>query len=258
MITIEKDNIRIVNLKKNNILSAKKLIIKNKALILRNPSELNLFNNYCELALSFGKSLDYNNKPYFKFDENSQQEIGFHTDGVSCLDEKKIPKYLFFLVKNWPSGKKGNFKISSTSKIISKLPTNILKILRNNKLQYLNYGGTLKKFRKKINDDDIISFQKYSMKKTNGKWTLDMFLPLKKMHKDLKWEYKMKFENLDLNDSKKILHIIRKVAESKECMTEFALKKNDILVVNNQKFFHGRNKFSEKVKRSLYRIQILN
>ena len=85
-----------------------------------------------------------------------------------------------------------------------------------------------------------------------------MFLPLKKMHKDLKWEYKMKFENLDIFHSMKILHSIRKIAENKDCISQFPLKNDDILIVNNERFFHGRNKFTDKVKRSLYRIQILN
>ena len=44
-------------------------------------------------------------------------------------------------------------------------------------------------------DPDVISFEKYCLRKINGFWTLDMFLPLKKLHKGLRWEYKMKFKN---------------------------------------------------------------
>ena len=254
----DKNHLRLIDLEKKKIFCAKKYITENKVTILRNPNKKNLFRDYVDLSLSFGKFLDYNNNPYYKFDESSQQEIGFHTDGVSCLDERKIPRYLFFYVKNWPKGKKGFFKVSSINKIISKIPKNFLKILKQNKLQYLNYGGTLKKFVKSNKKEDIVSFEKYSLKKVNRKWTLDMFLPLKKMHKDLKWEYKMKFENLDIFHSMKILHSIRKIAENKDCTSQFPLKNDDILIVNNEKFFHGRNKFTDKVKRSLYRIQILN
>ena len=63
---------------------------------------------------------------------------------------------------------------------------------------------------------------------------------------------------IDLQNSMKILHFLRNISESKDCLCEFPLQSEDIIVINNEKFFHGRNRFTTKVKRSLYRIQILN
>jgi len=157
----------------------------------------------------------------------------------------------------WPKNKAGLFKISSTEKIIQMLPEEYIKILKNNKLQYFNYNGTYKKFIKTNNKDEV-TFKKYCLRKINGHWTLDMFLPLKVITEDIKWEYKMKFENISLKESKKILEDIRIIAEKKECICEFPLSSGDIFVLNNERFFHARNKFSAKVKRILYRIQALN
>jgi len=85
-----------------------------------------------------------------------------------------------------------------------------------------------------------------------------MFLPLKKISKNLRWQYQMKFENLNLQQSKKILSDIRKLAENKECCIKFPLRNNSIMVFDNEQFFHGREKFNKPVKRTLYRVQILN
>ena len=254
---IDSKYLRIIDLNKKNLKLSRKFILSNKVTIIKNFSLNDHFNDYIKLSKSFGKSLNYNNKPYLKFDEASQQAISLHTDGVSCLKYKKIPKYILFYVKRWPKNKAGFFKVSSTKKIIQMLPKKYIQILKSHKLQYLNYNGTHKKFIK-INNQDEVTFQKYCLRKVNGHWTLDMFLPLKVISKDIKWEYKMKFENISLKESVKILETIRKIAEKKECLCEFPLSSGDIFVLNNERFFHGRNKFTTKVKRSLYRIQVLN
>ena len=252
-----KNFLRVVDLKQKNLIFAKKFILKNKITLIKNFALKNSFKDYIKLAKSFGKTLDYNNKPYYKFDESSQQPISLHTDGVSCLNYKKIPSYILFYVDSWPKNKKGFFKVSSTKKIIQMLPKKYVQILKNHKLQYLNYAGTHKRF-VKINNEDEVTFKKFCLRKVNGHWTLDMFLPIKKMTKDVKWDYKMQFEGLSLKDSEKILKNISKITDKKECKCEFPLSSKSLLIVNNERFFHGRNKFSEKVKRSLYRIQVLN
>jgi len=257
MIITDKKYLRVIDLKHKKLSSSKKFILSNKISIIKNFSLEDRFVSFVNLSKTFGQTLDYNKKPYFQFNESSQQEIGFHTDGVSCLEYYKIPKYLFFYVEKWPTNNKGFFKVSSTQKIIQMLPKKYLQILKTNKLQYLNYNGTHKKFIKTTNED-VVSFQKYCLRKVNERWTLDMFLPLEKMSKDVKWEYKMKFENLCLNESVEILEKIRQIAESEECAIEFPLSSGDIMIINNERFFHGRNEFDAKVKRSLYRIQVLN
>lgn len=213
--------------------------------------------DYIKLSKSLGKLLNYNKKPYLKFDESSQQPIGLHTDGVSCTKYKKIPKFIIFYIDDWPKYKKGNLKVSSTTKIIQMLPKKYIQILKKHKLQYYNYNGTHKLY-KKVNNEDEITFKKYCLRKINGHWTLDMFLPMTRKTNDVKWEYKMKFEDISMKNSNKILQNITKIANRKECVCEFALSSKSVFVVNNEKFLHSRNKFSKKVKRSLYRIQILN
>lgn len=252
-----KNFIRVVDVKQKKLMSAKKFISKNKITLIKNFCLKNSFKNYINLAKSFGKTLDYNNKPYFKFNESSQQEIGLHTDGVSCLNYKKIPRYIFFYVHSWPKNKKGFFKVSSTKKIIQMLPKKYVQILKNHKLQYLNYAGTNKRF-VKINNEDEVTFKKFCLRKVNGQWTLDIFLPIKKMRKEVKWEYKMQFEDLSLKESEKILKYISKLGNNKQCKSQLSLSSKSLLIVNNERFLHGRNNFSEKVKRSLYRIQVLN
>lgn len=249
--------LRIIDLKKNNLIFSKKFVLNNKITFIKNFSLIDSLGDCIKLSKSLGKILYYNNKPYLKFDESSQQAIGLHTDGVSCLNYNKIPKYILFYIDNWPKNKKGLFKISSTKKIVKMLPKKYIQILKNHKLKYFNYNGTHKRYIK-VNNKDVVTFKKHCLRKVNGHWTLDMFLPMKTMSKDIKWEYKMQFEGLSLKDSQKILNDIRKIADQKECLYNFSLRSKCVFIINNEKFFHARNKFSEKVKRSLYRIQILN
>ena len=74
-----------------------------------------------------------------------------------------------------------------------------------------------------------------------------MFLPIDKVHKDLKWEYKMKFESLSLIKSKKILNFIKDKSEEIDCEKLINFFNNDILILNNYMFFHGRKKFSKQI-----------
>ena len=72
---------------------------KKSALLIKGCNPVNLFKKYEKYALKFGKALEYDNKNYRTLAGTSKQaEIEYHTDGVSCLDPLKIPKYLFFLV----------------------------------------------------------------------------------------------------------------------------------------------------------------
>ena len=252
---MQKNNryLKIIDTQNSQLSNFKKTILNNKVNLFLNVTKKNIFEEYINFSKSFGLELKYNKRPYHKFTETSQAEIGLHTDGVSCLKYKKIPKLIFFYVEKWPKNNKGYFKISSIKKLISKMPKKYLKILKEQKLQYLNYFSDPKK-----NLDNQVSFQKKCLRKVNNSWTLDMFLPLKKINKNLRWKYQMKFENLSLKESKKILSKIRSLAESKDCCVKFPLFSKSIMVLDNEKFFHGREKFTKKVKRNLFRIQILN
>ena len=42
-----------------------------------------------------------------------------------------------------------------------------------------------------------------------------------------------------------------------DCEKKITFSDNDILVVHNNLFLHGRKKFTKKINRKLYRIQIL-
>ena len=240
----------VQNLKLSNF---KKIVSNNRVNLFLNVNKNNIFKEYINFAKSFGSELKYGKKSYHKFTEISQAEIGLHTDGVSCLKYNKIPKLIFFYVKKWPSKSKGYFKVASIKKLLSIIPKKNLKILKEQKLQYLNYFNNSKK-----NLDNEVSFQKKCLRRVKNRWTLDMFLPLKKISKNLRWQYQMKFENLNLQQSKKILSDIRKLAENKECCIKFPLRNNSIMVFDNEQFFHGREKFNKPVKRTLYRVQILN
>jgi len=231
----------------------KEIVFNNKVNLFLNVNKDNIFKEYINFAKSFGSELKYGNKSYHKFTELSQDEIGLHTDGVSSIKYKKIPKFIFFYVKKWPSKNKGYFKVASIKKLLSKIPKKYLKILKEQKLQYLNYFNNTGK-----NLDNQISFQKKCLRKVKNRWTMDMFLPLKKINKNLKWKYTMKFENLNLLQSKKILREIRNLAENRDCCIKFPLQNNSIMVFDNEQFFHGREKFNKPIKRTLYRVQILN
>jgi len=236
----------------------RKIIYEFPATLIKNTHSKNLLEEFTTLAKSFGDYLDYDNKPYKLFKEDSQQEIEYHSDGVSCLDLKKIPKYLFFFVKLWPDNSGGNFKFSYIPNIVSSLPESIIKVLECQKLQYFNYAGTHIKFIKPKNfKGDIKTFEKYALTKVGSDYKLDLFLPLNEMTEDIKWEYLMKFEKLSFEESNSILNEIKKIAISKYCQKELILKDNDILILNNNLFLHGRKSFTKKIYRELYRIQIL-
>ena len=252
---IKKNNefLNIIDLKGKNLFNIKNLISNKKINLLVNVNKENILKRFINFSKMFGPILKYGNKPYYKFNGISQQEIGLHTDGVSCLVKKKIPKLLFFYVSMWPQNCSGHFKVVSIKKLLSKIPKNFLKILETQDLQYLDYLPQHMKISK-----NQVSFQKKCLYKVNGNLSLNMFLPLKKNNPNLPWKYKMKFENLNIRDSKKILSKIRYLAEQNDCLIKIPLLRETIMIFNNEKFFHGRESFTKKIKRSLYRIQILN
>lgn len=235
-----------------------KSIIDNSSILIKNVNDNNILDGFIKFSKDFGEYLDYENKPYYLFDGNTQQEIEYHSDGVSCLDENRIPKYLFFYAKSWPQNSGGEFKISYTPNIIKKIPQKYTDILLSQKLQFLNYAGTDKKFIKPAGvRGNVVSFEKYALRKIHGEYKLDLFLPIDKITEDIKWEYLMKFEKLSLNASLDILNDIKIIAKDVDCEKTFEFNDNDILVFNNNLFLHGRKKFTKKINRKLYRIQIL-
>ena len=248
-----------IDLKNKSLLSlSKDNLIESPSVLIKNARNKNLFAEFISIAKSFGDYLDYDNKPYKLFDEDSKQEIEYHSDGVSCIDLKRIPKLLFFFAKSWPINLGGNFKFSYTPNIVSLLPSSIIHLMKNQKLQFFNYAGTHSKFIKPKNlDGDVMVFEKHALSKVDGEYKIDLFLPLDKITSDIKWDYLMKFEDLSFEESNKILVEIKKIAISECCQKELPLKNNDILILNNNLFLHGRKAFSQKIKRELYRIQIL-
>ena len=250
--------LKTIDLKNSDLLSYKKIILKNKVNLFINLKKKNIFKEYINFSKYFGPILEYKNKPYSVFPTISQEEIALHTDGVSCLKYDKIPKLIFFYIKKWPKNENGYFKVVSIKKLISKIPKNYIKILKEQKLQYLNYAKSWKsKHKKDLNNQ--INFQKKCLRKVNNHLVLDIFLPLKKNNKNLLWKHKEKFEHLSLKDSHKILSKIRSLAEEKDCCIKFPLSSNSIMVFDNERFLHGRDAFSKKnIKRTMFRIQVLN
>jgi hypothetical protein len=253
MLTKNNEFLNVIDLKKKNLLNIKNFISNKKINLLVNVDKKKILKKFTNFSKIFGPALKYRNKPYYKFNEISQQQVGLHTDGVSCLVNKKIPKLLFFYVSMWPQNCAGRFKVVSIKKLLSKIPKKYLKILKTQDLQYLDYFPQHRKISK-----NQVSFQKKCLYKVNGNWSLNMFLPLKKDDPTLPWKYKMKFENLNIQNSKKILSKIRFLAEQNDCLTKIPLLSETIMIFDNEKFFHGREKFTKKIKRSLYRIQTLN
>lgn len=250
---MENNLLKTIDVNNKQLLKIKSEISNNKINLLININKTNVLKKFTNFSKFFGKSLKYNNRDYYKFNEMTNNEVGLHTDGVSCLVKKKIPKLLFFYIKKWPQNYKGLFKIVSTKKLIKKIPDTYLKILKDQDLEYFNY------YPNHINkSQNIVSFKKKCMYKINGSWTLNMFLPIKRINPDINWKYKMKFSDLTLKESKKILSKIRTLAEERDCCMKISLPSNSILIFDNEKFFHGREKFTKTIKRSLYRIQILN
>lgn len=70
-----KNFLRVVDLKQKNLIFAKKFIFKNKITLIKNFALKNSFKDYIKLAKSFSKTLDYNNKPYYKFDEPHNNQL---------------------------------------------------------------------------------------------------------------------------------------------------------------------------------------
>ena len=165
---------------------------KKRALLIKGCNPDNLLKKYEKYALKFGKALEYDNKNYRTLAGTSKQaEIEYHTDGVSCLDPLKIPKFLFFLAEDWPVNEGGEFKLSYMPKMLEKLPPYILEILEKQKLQFFNYFAEHSKL-----DYEIVSFQKRVLEYIGKEKILSIFLPIDDINiPNLPWKYKMKFSD---------------------------------------------------------------
>lgn len=225
-----------------------------RALLVKGCNPVDLFQKYEKYALKFGKALEYNNNNYRTLAGTSKQaEIEYHTDGVSCLDPLKIPKFLFFLVEDWPLNEGGEFKLSYMPKMLEKLPPHTLEILEKQYLQFFNYFEEHTKL-----DYEIVSFQKKVLEFIGKEKILSIFLPIDDINiPNLTWNYKMKFSDLSLEESLETLNLIKSISKSNDCEKKISFNRNDMLFVDNRFVMHGRLKFNREVNRCLHRIQIL-
>ena len=212
------------------------------------------YDDYVNYALSFGNFLDYNGGPVYSFDGSSAEPVEYHTDGVSSPDINKVPKYVLFYVERWPVND-GAFSLCNIEILFSKLDKYIQNIFRNEKLEFYNYYPD-----QYNSSEDLFSFSIDPLRIIDGNEYLRLFVPIEDSLLDqVKWKYKMKFSNKSFEESKKILVRLRDLSRSEDCQIDIQFKKNDILIIHNNKVFHKRHEFKNVDKnRILHRIQILD
>jgi len=260
----KEDGFQIIDLEGVNILKIDFSIFNNNlATVLRNPSETNI-SIFEHFSCKFGFPLPYG-------DTNIQtltsihNENELHFDGISSDNPRKIPNIITFYVEDCPDPREegGAFLITDCVTAFEALPSKIKNLLRVTKQHFYGYP-MYRKYKQKILE---WSFSISTVNNFDGKELLRMQVPsgrstiIHPEDKDLVYSAAhdrcFRLDGLNGQESIEVYDIIRKTIMKKEITKRIMFEKNDILIINNKKAFHGREHVKRPQSRLLHRIQLL-
>ena len=143
------------------------------------------------------------------------------------------------------------FKVANAVTALDHIPEDVKEILRSKPLQFYGY---FKDQQKKVSPENY-SFEIMTISKINGVERLRLYMP--SVGDRIKEDPKKIFTGMSESASMEILEILRKALTREENIRRFNFKNNDVMFLNNDLLFHGREKFLGKFDRRLDRIQIL-
>ena len=257
------------DLKNENLSSKSKELIEilktKKALLINNVQIKNL-KELEKFSKMFGKLLNYGKKNYVEFKEVSL-ENELHYDGLSSKNKKKVPKYIFFFIKNAHHSKnkklikKGKFILLNSFMAAKDIPIKLKKKLMNKKLKFYGADTYLIPYPK----PDQFTYQKPFFEKIKNKLNIRSHILSKKqgkLSKDKKFVvstegWKMCFSNSSGKETYEIFKELNKNILKKKNYEKIVFKNNDLLIVDNRYVFHGREEVSPPQKRHIIRLQVL-
>lgn len=230
------------DLKDENLsLKSKELIeiLKTKKALLVNNVQIKNLKELEKFSKMFGKILNYGKKNYVEFKEVSL-ENELHYDGLSSKNKKKVPKYIFFFIKNAHHSnnkkliKKGKFILLNSFMAAKDIPIKLKKKLMNKKLKFYGADTYLIPYPK----PDQFTYQKPFFEKIKNKLNIRSHILSKKhgkLSKDKKFVvstegWKMCFSNSSGKETYEIFKELNKNILKKKNYEKIVFKNNDLLI----------------------------
>ena len=232
--------------------------------VIRNVKPFTI-EEYKEFSCQFGYPLCYGAEILVSFYE-IYNENEFHYDGISSNDPAKVPAWLSFYVEECqdPNIQGGEFMLMDCVSAFEALSPEIKNILRTSKQEF--YGYQL--YGKPPTSLLDLSFSIDPVMVIDGHETLRMHIPsglstrLYSDNEDLVHSNAhnlcFKFKGLSGTESLDIFNQIRSTVMNGDHLMVIPFQSGDILIANNNRVFHGRNRVDQPLPRKFHRIQLLD
>ena len=244
---------RVIESTNRDILTTVELseIKRHKAVFFKNLPELS-DQEFIKFSKRFGEALPYGGGPIFSFSGEAIDETELHYDGISSRTINKVPDWLLFYVKKaGPVECGGAFKVSDAELALKYVPKDLKQFLLKHKLEFYGY------YPEQVSSGrfDEFSFSIDPISTYEGRERLRLFIP--SFGKRVIADAKKVFTNTSVEESNAILKTLKDALYKEDVISRFSLQTNDLFILDNNFTFHGREVFSQKVERTLNRIQII-
>lgn len=231
------------------------------ATLFRNAS-LDL-DDFRDFAKAFGYPLMYGDDMLMTFDK-VHQENELHYDGISSREARKIPGWLLFYVEECPDPRSfgGEFLLMDCVGAMEALPAELVDFLRGHKEEFYGYPMY---DRRDIGPREF-AFAIDPITSHAGKDRLRVHLPTEQsatLTEDGELVYSkahnfsLKFNGASAAETLRVFDELRTHLMKPELVWEIPLQARDVLVVNNEYVFHGRNPVTRPMSRLMHRAQML-
>lgn len=235
-----------------------------RAALLRNLASVTT-EEYHRFADNFGFPLPYGDTIEKAFTGEASKEDDLHYDGISSTDTWKIPNYLIFYVeKGLEPGVGGDFRIIDCVRAIELMPPELLSFLRRHKLQFFGY----QLYQQPPIGPTELSFEIDCITVLHGVERLRIHLPFDTESQELTeggrlvyskpHDFSLCFAGCDGKETMRVFDDVREVLRAADVMWNISFQDNDLLVVDNEFAFHGRDRLSRPSSRIMRRIQLLS
>ena len=223
--------------------------------------------NLLAICSENGESLNYNGSPYLELPDYSNQLVEWHYDGISNVNIKRVPDWIFFLhsgdYSEVDSKIKNGFNIANCHLLLNSLTTESKEFLISTSQEIIGHKIGTSDTSKNEKADLIIKMVRELTDNINvlrghipfdNTFNLDFSDETFYCYPD---KLKFRFKNLKFAEQNYLLNDIQNALYNKKITFHHKFHSNSLLVVHNKSCFHSGMNVEGGIKRTALRLQLI-